>query len=184
MIRCPKCGERFGLQEGQAEGEWAEIISLLPIFGNHGKIVFEYVELFGVVPLRGRGKKILRLLKEVAKLFGSEKFDFQKREYRISKVGIMEALQVVCNKQFSSKLENHNYLKKVMMGIAEHEQKERRDRADKDLRRLEDKKMRRLEDKDEQAEGEVITAGEYKKRKKIDSLVDQIGKQFGARRIE
>ena len=175
MIRCPKCGEQFRLQAGQAEGEWAEIISLLPEFGRNGRLVFEYVELFSVVPLRGKGKKILRLIKQMAALFGSEKFNFQKKEYRVSKAGIVEALSVVCNKQFSACLENHNYLKKVMIGISEREQKERRDRADKDLRKREEA-VGRVGSKQYAVEEEVITADEFKKKRGIESLAGKIGK--------
>lgn len=179
MIRCPKCGEKFRVQDGQAEGEWAETISLLPEFGRQGRLVFEYVELFSVVPLRGKGKKVLRLLKEMARLFGSEKFDFQKKGYRISKAGIVEALTVVCNKQFSACLENHNYLKKVMIGISEREQKERRDRADRDQKKREEV-VGRVGSKQYAVgrEEEVITADEFKKKRGIESLAGKIGKNI------
>lgn len=179
MIRCPKCGNKFPLQDGQAEGEWSDIISLLPSFGPHSRLVFEYVELFGVSPLRGRAKKILRLLKEMAALLGSEKFDFQKKQYAISKAGIVESLKVVCNKNLTQ-LENHNYLKKVMIDVATREQKELRDAQDKNLRKREQEHVREVAQEQEKA----ISAAEYKQKKRIDSLVDQIGKPFGARRVE
>ena len=177
MIRCPKCGERFNPQDGQAEYEWTEIIRLLPEFDGHSRLFFEYIELFSVVPLRMKGKKILRILKELIRLFEGEKFKYQKREYRISKAGIVEALQVVCNKQFASSLENHNYLKKVMIGVADRELKERRDARDKEQRRSEEQKVRRS-DIDGIEEGEVITAEEYKKKRGIESLVESIGREM------
>lgn len=135
MIRCTKCGASFEPQEGQAEGEWISIIRLLPVFGKDSRLVFEYVELFGISPLRMKGKKILRLLREVTKLFEVGKFSYQKKEYSVSRAGIMEGLSVVCNKSFTAPLEGHNYLKKVLIGISEREQKDTRDKADADQRR-------------------------------------------------
>jgi len=92
------------MREAQAEGEWADIIRLLPCFEGHGRLVFEYVELFGVTPLKLKIKKILRLLQEVAKLFETSRFLFQKKEYKVSKPGIVEGLRAVCNKGFQEPL--------------------------------------------------------------------------------
>ena len=102
---------------------WRSIIKLLPTFGHYANVVFEYVEMFGVTPLRVKPAKVLRILSDVAKLFGSNSFRYRKKLYSITTKGIGEALVVVCNKSFSAPLENHNYLKKVMIGIVEKEQK-------------------------------------------------------------
>ena len=175
---CPKCAFEFRPDDAFADGELRDIINLLPRFQGHGKLAFEYCELFGVTPLRLKTKKLLRLLQEVSALFGSEIFHFQRKEYSISVAGIAEALRTVCNKHFERPLENHNYLKKVMIGIAERERKDVRDRADREQkgreqgRREEDKKGRR-------EEGEkVLTAEEYKKKKGIESLAERIGKKM------
>ena len=174
MIRCTKCGERINPQEGQAEGEWADIIRLLPAFEKHSRIAFEYVELFSVMPIRMKGKKILRLLTGIAKLYQSEKFIFDRREYRISKAGIVEALTIVCNKHFTVPLENHHYLQKVMIGISERELSEARDLEDKIQR--ENERRLRSGGRDQGSEGR-ITAQEYKSKKGIKSLVDSIGQK-------
>ncbi len=174
MIRCTKCGEEINPQEGQAENEWVDIIRLLPSFGNHSRLAFEYVELFGVVPLRMKGKKILRLLRDVAALFGNERFSFQKKTYRISKSGIAEALGVVCNKHFAAPLENHNYLKKVMITISERELKEQRALED---RRQREREQEIIGQRSLQPENDGISAEEFKRRKGIvGSLVDRIGR--------
>lgn len=130
------------MQEAQAEGEWADIMRLLPYFEGHGRLVFEYVELFSISPLKLKSKKILRLLKEVAKLFESSRFMFQKKEYEVSKPGIVEGLRAVCNKGFQEPLQNHNYLKKVLIGIAERERKGRREIEDKKVREAEDRRLK------------------------------------------
>jgi len=177
MIRCPKCGEKFDLREGQAEGEWADIIRLMPGFGPHARLVWEYVEMFGIIPVRMKSKKILRLLRELEQVFRFESFAYNRARYTISKSGIAEALRVVCNKAFGQALESHNYLKKVMIGIADSERKEARDAADREQKTKEGFRVQgsglRVEEKEE-----VITAEEHKRRLGVESLVDRIGKEM------
>ena len=55
-------------------GDWADIIRLLPGFGRNAGLVFEYIELHNIFPLKKKSKKILRLLKDMAGLFEREKF--------------------------------------------------------------------------------------------------------------
>ena len=110
---------------------------MVPIFGPHARLVFEYVEKFGTNPIRMKSRKILRLMSEVSKLFSSGRFSYRKRAYSISRQGVLASLSVVNNKNFESPLENHNYLKKVMIQVAERELKERRDILDRDLRKRE-----------------------------------------------
>jgi len=176
MMRCPKCGERFNPKVGQAEGEWSDIIKLLPAFGRHGRLVFEYTELFSLHPLTEKGKKIYRILAGLAAIFQEEKFLFDRKEYRISRAGIVEALTVVCNKQFQSPLENHHYLMKVMIGISDRERKAVRDEDDKRQRERE-AGGRRSEVRD-QEEGPIVTAEEYKRRMGIESLAEWVGKKI------
>ena len=105
-----------------------EILTVVvPVFGPHARLVFEYVEKFGTNPIRMKSRKILRLMSEVSKLFSSGRFSYRKRAYSISQKGAPASLSVVNNKHFESPLENHNYLKKVMIQVAERELKEKRD---------------------------------------------------------
>ena len=76
-------------------------------------------------------------MSEVSKLFSSGRFSYRKRAYGISRQGVPASLSVVNNKNFESPLENHNYLKKVMIQAAERELKEKRDAQDRDLRKRE-----------------------------------------------
>lgn len=154
------CGEHFDPAEAMMEAEWRDIISLLPTFGGHGKLVFEYCEKFGVNPLRIKSKKILRLLKEMSGLFRSSEFMYNRRKYSASNTVVIEAMKVVNNKHFTEPLENHNYLKKVMISLAEQEAKEESKRAEKDLREKEVKLRsggrERVDD-----DGEFMTGPEY-----------------------
>jgi hypothetical protein len=136
-VRCPNCNKEFDYREAMMEQEWREIIDLLPAFNGHPRLAWEYVEKFSIAPLRMKSKKILRLLQEVGALFGQKRFKIGKAIYEISEKGIVEGLTVVCNKNFDLPLENHNYLKKVLVSISEREQKDRRSALDKEIKRKE-----------------------------------------------
>lgn len=175
-IRCPKCLHEFGLLEASADDDWRAIINLLPAFGPNAQLVFEYCELFGVTPLRVKAKKLLRLLDWMARLFAYKKFKFQKKEYSISEAGLREALSVVCNRHFETPLTEHNYLKKVMVGISERERKEARDRADREQREREARTMRH--GSRSTGSGGEINAAEYKASRGIQSLASGIGRKI------
>lgn len=136
-MRCPECGKEFDYLEARMSEDWRRVIGLLPSFGDQGRLVFEYIEKFGVNPLRLKSSKILRLLKEMEHLFKSEGYTFSGKVYRITRSGIVRALTLVNNKAFDRPLENHNYLKKVMVSISKEEQKERSIRDEKALREKE-----------------------------------------------
>ena len=169
MITCPKCSHKFDYREAVIDEDWRSIIKLLPVFGTHNKLVFEYVEQFGINPLRIKSSKVLRLLRQMGKLFESESFEWRKSNKSISKSGIVEALEIVVNKNFDIPLENHNYLKKVMVGISEKEVKEKSVIAEKQLRKREIRDQRsevrsqKSEIGGQRSEGEMST-GEFKER--------------------
>ena len=176
MIRCPKCSYKFDYREAVMDDDWREIIGLLPVFERHGKLVFEYVEKFGINPLRIKGSKVLRLLRQIARLFEKGSFEWRKSNKSISKSGIVEALEIVVNKHIDTPLENHNYLKKVMVGISDREGKENSKRAEKEMREKETSYVHRspvAETDDENP----ISAEEFRKRKK--ELAEQIDKMKG-----
>ena len=151
------------------DDDWRGIITLLPVFGTHGKLVFEYVEKFGIKPLSIKSSKVLRVLRQMGKLFESESFEWRKGNKSISKSGILEALEIVVNKNFDVPLENHNYLKKVMVGISEREVKEKSVRVEREMRKKEDRRQKTedrgqtTEDRGQRTEGEMST-GEFKQR--------------------
>lgn len=179
------------MREAMAEQEWVDVMCLLPVFGKHSRLAFEYVENFSIHPMKTKVKKILRLLTDIAGLFKTGKFVINRCEYEVSQRGIVEALTIVNNKHFDVPLENHNYLKKVLTSIADKERTESRAALDKDLKRREEKaitKARRDESTKEEGEskrdrplcgtdepGAYLTPAEIKKR--AGDLVGKIGQR-------
>jgi len=123
--------------ELQAESDVMAIIKMSVSFGKHNNLVWAYAELFGITPMRAKAKKLRLILEELKKLFDGAGFSYQKRLYRISPEGIAEALNVVVKKNFADGLDSHNYLKKVMINIAEREEKTSGRQTEKDLRKKE-----------------------------------------------
>lgn len=137
--------------------EWRDILLIQPKFGEHAKLVFEYVEKFGVTPLALKTAKILRLLKEMLALFEQKRFQYQKREYQASPAVIVESLKTTCNKCLPGSLHNHNYLKQVMMSINERDDSKTRNEREKYLRDREHGAAR-----EEEVRGQKSEAGEEK----------------------
>lgn len=103
--------------------------------------VMGYISLFGVSPFHLKSTKFRRIMEEMVKLFDSQSFSYQKKIYRISHSGIVEALDICIKRNFNEVLESHNYLKKIMIGISERESKGELVQKEKDLRKSEDKSM-------------------------------------------
>ena len=140
-IKCPKCRHEYPLREATREEALLEILKMRDVFAPHSKLVFEYVDLFDTVrPIKAA--KMLRLLKEISSAWKSGKFKSHKRTFNISTAGIAEAMKIVCNRTFEEPLTNHNYLKKVMAGIAEKEAENQSAQAERDLRKKEADLMR------------------------------------------
>lgn len=118
------------------------VIAALPSFGTrYSHLVMGYAQLFGVTPMHLKAKKLRLIIEEMKKLFDAQSFTWQKKLYPISHAGIAEALDICIKKNFTEHLENHNYLKKVMVGISEREAKDGSRRAEKDLRTREDRSL-------------------------------------------
>ena len=122
-LDCPYCGKTIDLEEMIMDADLLACIRMLDTFTPHANLVAAYTELFGITPLRTKRKKWRLLLEEMKRLFDSESFTFDRSVYSISRAGIAEALSLVVHRHWTSKLENHNYLKKIMIGIAEREGK-------------------------------------------------------------
>ncbi len=123
-LKCRRCRSPYDLREAIKDEALVDIIRMLPAFGAQSSLIFEYVSLFDTVrPVRPL--KLLRLLKEVRDIYTAERFTYHKRAYRISKKGFAEGLKMVCNRQFETPLTNHNYLKRILINLAEKEASER-----------------------------------------------------------
>lgn len=111
------------MREAMMDEDMACVFAALPKFGDYARLAHEYCEKFGVVPYPKNLKKLGRLLMEVAALFEQKRFRYQKRDIDVSLSVIVEGLKTVCNKRFAEPLENHNYLKKVLISLKENEGK-------------------------------------------------------------
>lgn len=122
--KCPRCRFEYGYTEAVVDRDLLEIIRMQADFSPHARLVFEYAELFDATrPVKA--KKLLRVLTEIREMYVPGEFVFQKSRYGISRNGIAGSLKVVCGKHFTEPLSNHNYLKKVMISMAEEEAKKR-----------------------------------------------------------
>lgn len=137
---CYHCHKELDIMTIEMDKDLRFVFNALPSFGTrYSHLVMGYCQLFGVTPFSIKSKKLRILIEEMKRLFDSQSFSYQKKTYRISHAGIAEALDLCGKKNFSEHLENHNYLKKVMMTIAEREAKDASRKVDADLREREDK---------------------------------------------
>lgn len=136
-FHCPHCRRESDYEDIQMDADLLAIIKMQPAFGKYHHLAWAYCELFGIVPLKTKRKKLRLLLEEMKALFQAEEFAYQKKRYRISQAGIAEALNVMVHKHWESPLENHNYLKKIMIGIAETAAKNESKEGERDLRKKE-----------------------------------------------
>ncbi len=114
-----------------------QAFKMLPDFGPHARLAWEYAELFRLGP-PFNARKLVRVLGEVREFFHGGAFEYQKRKYEISRDGLAAAIRVVCNAQIKGGLQNHNYLKKCAIRIAEEESAER-SKIEEGKRRKEEK---------------------------------------------
>lgn len=137
-VDCPYCNRKIDIMELLEDNDALAAIKMLNTFGKHANLVCAYTELFGIRPLKSKFKKWRLLLEEMKRLFEAESFTYQKRRREIGQAGIVEALNVVVHRNFADHLENHNYLKKIMITIAEREYQEKSRQGEKELRKRED----------------------------------------------
>ncbi len=135
-LACPGCGRKIDLETAALDELAKEEIALSAFFGPQAHVVWAYIELFGCRPI-STPHRTLALLQGLKRLWDAESFSFNKRLYPISHAGIAEALGIACRQNFSTRLTNDNYLKKVMIGISEREAQEKSRAAERDLRRRE-----------------------------------------------
>ncbi len=171
-FNCPYCRKECDFMEIQTESDLHAIIRMMPSFGKHAHLVSGYTMLFGITPLKIKAKKWRLLLEEMKTLFEQERFSYRHRTYRISAAGIVRALDVVVKKNFSEHLENHNYLKKVMIGIAEEEAREAGKAAEKGLRAREERLREGIREEMGQKRS---PEGDEVNRKRVQDLLRGIG---------
>lgn len=143
---CPYCHKKLNLMDLQLESDLMAIIKMQPVFGQNANLVWGYIELFGITPRTAKAKKIRALLEDMRTLLDAGGFSYQKKRYRISQGGIVEALNVMVRRSFEMPLNNHNYLKTIMIPISEREGKDAGRKAEEDLRQHEKRLMSGVRD--------------------------------------
>lgn len=127
--------------EIQMDKDLRFVFEALPSFGRHSSLVMGYACLFGVTPFAYKAAKLRGIIEEMKRLFDGQAFSYQKKTYAITLAGIAEALDICLKKNFEQHLENHNYLKRVMMDISAREGKNQSRATEKDLREREGKAL-------------------------------------------
>jgi len=138
-FKCPYCRRECDFQDVQADSDMAAVFQMIPGFGRHFTHVWAYIQLFSTTPLRMKSKKLRILVSEMQRLFEEERFAYQKKQYRISNDGVVNALDIMVHRHFEAALTNHNYLKKIMVSVAEEEARKTGAQAERDLRRKEER---------------------------------------------
>jgi hypothetical protein len=157
--------------EIQMDKDLKYIFDVLPAFGTrYSNLVMAYCQLFGVTPFKLKAKKLRIILEEMKRLFDAQSFSYQHKKYEITHAGIGEALDICIKKNFAEHLENHNYLKKVMIGISEREGKEISRQGEKDLRKREAGLVTR------ESDGTTLTKEQIEANKaRVGNIIKSIG---------
>lgn len=125
-ITCPACAHEFDVLQSLAEGELREYLEMLAGFGPLRSTVEAYLDLFRAAP--GAAMRVptrLRLVRELRRLWDEKAFAFARHLHHISQAQISEALtQTVRAMQGKAGVVNHNYLKKVMLGLLDQDQRQ------------------------------------------------------------
>jgi hypothetical protein len=138
MIKCPRCDYKYDLIGDEANQALVAVIKMAGAFAPHSGLMLEYALVRGAgKPIQGKELKLLRIMEDLEKLWTSESFSFEKKKHQISRSGIVWCLKTVCNKTFLAPLENNNYLKKIMITVAEREGRERSAKLESELIRRE-----------------------------------------------
>lgn len=139
-MKCANCGHEINLVDDRKGAALMDCIRMSGRFGQACNPMFEYALLrLGGRSIKDQELKLVRILEGLLKLWEGGKFGLQKKAYTISQAGVLEALKMTCDRKFDGALENDNYLKKIMAGISEEEEKERGRQAEKALREKENK---------------------------------------------
>lgn len=141
VITCPHCGESYDVLQSLAEGELREYLELLAGFGPLRSTVEAYLDLFRAAP--GAAMRVptrLRLVRELRRVWDDKRFTFARHLHHVSQAQIGEALtKTVRAMQGQTGVVNHNYLKKVLLGLLSQDQRQEK--------RLESKAEQALEAK-------------------------------------
>lgn len=117
-LTCPWCERSVNLDQLEMADLFRERNDLAAELGRAWRLANEYVDCFrakrgGRITL----KKRVRILREIAKLWRTCEFQYDGRRYSTRQEQVLEGLTAACNRDLAG-LDNHNYLKKVLLASA------------------------------------------------------------------
>jgi len=169
---CPVCSSKCTFDQAARDDLMRELVHLAAFFGSSWELVNEYVDChradqWGSVTAKRR----TRLLGDLKRLFTAASIEVDGRRYRAEKRSILVAMRAVCDAEKYG-FRNHNYLKKVIVtGGAERVSAEGKTAKEETAIEKE-----RRETRDERRE--TITAAEFKKRHRGESLAAGVGREM------
>lgn len=124
QLQCPCCGEQFPVEAGFADAEGKRLAALLAgLEPRLGKAVLNYLRLFSPAKRGLRMVKAIRLVEELLALVEAGQVqrdartsDSKPAAPRLWAAGIEQ--MVLTRERLQLPLENHNYLRAVVWGIA------------------------------------------------------------------
>lgn len=118
-LTCPHCNSKFTLEESSRTQVLDEMADVAATLGNMWQPALEYTNAFATVRFGIMApEKRLRIIKEFAKLWQNQVFEYAGKRYRTSGQKIEAAVKTVCDVEKSG-FKNHNYLKKILLADAE-----------------------------------------------------------------
>jgi len=132
---CPVCGAEFGLEEASRSRDLLELARAAAEFGETWPPVEAYLERFRSPAGRLTVKRRLAALEELRDMWRRGRCRFRGKEIAVGRTVLQEALVQVGAREDLRGLSNHNYLKKVLAGLAEKEAA-RREATRETFRRL------------------------------------------------
>lgn len=124
QVQCPCCGEQFPFEAGFADAEGKQLAALFAgLEPKLGRAVLGYLRLFSPAKRGLRTTRAIRLVEELLALVGTGSVSRDARTTetkpappRLWAVGIEQML--IQRERLQLPLENHNYLRAVVWGIA------------------------------------------------------------------
>ena len=124
QLQCPCCGEQFPVEAGFADADGKRLAALLAAMEPRlGKAVLNYLRLFSPAKRGLRMVKAIRLVEELLALVEAGQVQRESRTSdskpaapRLWAAGIEQ--MVLTRERLQLPLENHNYLRAVVWGLA------------------------------------------------------------------
>lgn len=124
QLQCPCCSEQFPFEAGFADAEGKQLAALFAALEPKlGRAVLNYLRLFSPAKRSLRMVKAIRLVEELVALVNTGRVqcdartpDFKPAPPRLWVAGIEQ--MIVQRDRLQLPLENHNYLRAVVWGIA------------------------------------------------------------------